>query len=206
MIYGDDVDDFVGFTYSLFNIMTKSADEAPVTRGQLKAIHEKLDSLLHASKAPSTDDYSKETVKSLLETLTKEHSANLEKMNMAVDASATICNNSNEKFDKLITDARVFMKILQSSFEHNTTKANEVISSLGSYLKTEKAKLQEVRTGLTIDHAQFNSSISLQISKLQDNLAMERKIMDALAIKTEKVKVLTVKLENAEKQVNDLLS
>ncbi|CAI9288108.1 unnamed protein product [Lactuca saligna] len=34
---------------------------------------------------------------------------------------------------------------------------------------------------------------------------MERKIMDALAVKTEKVKVLTIILENAEKQVNDLL-
>ncbi|CAI9304032.1 unnamed protein product [Lactuca saligna] len=45
----------------------------------------------------------------------------------------------------------------------------------------------------------------MQISKLQDDLQMERKIMDALAIKTEKVKILTVKLENAEKQVNDMV-
>lgn len=35
---------------------------------------------------------------------------------------------------------------------------------------------------------------------------MESKIMDTLAIKTEKVKVLTIKLENDEKQVNELLS
>ncbi|CAI9269355.1 unnamed protein product [Lactuca saligna] len=54
--------------------------------------------------------------------------------------------------------------------------------------------------------SQFSSSISSKITKLQDDLAMERKIMDALAVKTMKVKVLTVKLENSEKRVNDLLS
>ncbi|CAI9304131.1 unnamed protein product [Lactuca saligna] len=78
------------------------------------------------------------------------------------------------------------MEKFQRSFESNTTKANEVIYSLGSTLKTEKVKLQEVRTGLTTNHAQFNYCISSQISKLQDNIAMERKIMDALAVKTEK--------------------
>ncbi|CAI9304132.1 unnamed protein product [Lactuca saligna] len=71
-------DDFARFSNSSFNTKTESNDEAPVTRGQLKAIHTKLDSLLHASKASSTDDYSQETIKSLLETLTKEHSAKLE--------------------------------------------------------------------------------------------------------------------------------
>ncbi|CAI9302755.1 unnamed protein product [Lactuca saligna] len=181
-------------------------DEAPITKGMLKVIHEKLDSLLHYSKASSTDDSSQATVKSLLETLTKEHSANLEKTNKAVDASTTVCNNSTKKVDKIIIDARVFMEKFQSSFELNTAKADEVISSLGCTLKTEKAKLQKVCTGLQTNHAQFNSSISLQISKLQDDLEMERKIMDSLAIKTEKVKVLTVKFKNTEKQVNDLFS
>ncbi|CAI9290321.1 unnamed protein product [Lactuca saligna] len=98
------------------------------------------------------------------------------------------------------------MEKFQISFESNTTKANEVISSLGSTLKIEKAKLQEVRIGLKTDHAEFNSSISSKITKLHDDLAMESKILDALVVKTAKVKVLTVKLENAEKRVNDLLS
>ncbi|CAI9294329.1 unnamed protein product [Lactuca saligna] len=181
MIYGDDDEDFAGLTYSPFNIRTESDDEAPVMGRKLKAIHKRLDLLLQASKASSNDDYSQATIKSLLETLTKEHSTNLEKMNKAVDASTSVCNNMTEK-------------------------ANEVISSLGSTLKREKAKLQEVRTGLPTDHVEFNSSISSKISKLQDDSAMERKIMDSLSLKIEKVKVLTVKLRNAEKQVIDLLS
>ncbi|CAI9303570.1 unnamed protein product [Lactuca saligna] len=45
-IFGGDYDHFTGFTYSPFNIQTKSDDEAPVTRGQLNAINEKLDLLL----------------------------------------------------------------------------------------------------------------------------------------------------------------
>ncbi|CAI9289761.1 unnamed protein product [Lactuca saligna] len=94
----------------------------------------------------------------------------------------------------------------QSLFESNTAKANEVISSLGSSLKTEKVKLQEVHTSPKSNHAELKSSISSQLSRHQDDLAMERKIMDALEAKTEKVKVLTIKLENAEKQVNSLLS
>ncbi|CAI9263391.1 unnamed protein product [Lactuca saligna] len=177
MIFGDD-DDFAGFTCSPFNIRTKSDDEALVTRGQLKEIHEKLEFLLHATKISSIDDYSQATVKSILETLTKEYSANLEKMNKVVDASTIVCNNTTEKFDKLITDAQVFIEKFKRSFESNIAKANEVISSVGSTLKTKK---------------------------IQDDLAMERKIMDVLSIKIEKVKVLTVKIVNAEKQVNDLL-
>ncbi|CAI9294289.1 unnamed protein product [Lactuca saligna] len=35
---------------------------------------------------------------------------------------------------------------------------------------------------------------------------MESKIMNALAVRTEKVKVIIIKLENTDKQVNDLLS
>ncbi|CAI9270985.1 unnamed protein product [Lactuca saligna] len=108
----------------------------------------------------------------------KEHSTNIDKMNKAVDDSASICNNTAEKVDKLITNSMSFMEKIQSSFESNTAKANKVISSLGSTLKTEK---------------------------LQDDLAMESKIMDALAVQTKKEKVLSIQLENVEKQVNDLL-
>lgn len=78
MIYGDGEDDLLGFTFSPFTIRTESDDEAPVTKGKLKAIHEKLDSLLQASKPSSSDDYSQALIKPILETITKEHSSNLE--------------------------------------------------------------------------------------------------------------------------------
>ncbi|CAI9280710.1 unnamed protein product [Lactuca saligna] len=58
------------------------------------------------------------------------------------------------------------------------TKSNEAIAILGSTLKAERAKLQEVRTGITFDHEEFKASISSQNSKLQEDLAMEKPIID----------------------------
>lgn len=205
MIYVDDEDELAWFTFSPFIVRNESDDEALVTKGQLKAINEKLDTLLQASKLSSSDKYSQASIKSILETLTKEHSSNLEKMNNAVNASTSICKETNEKADKLISDATMFMNNFQSSCETNKTRANEAIANLGSSLK-ERTKLQEVGTGIITDHEEFKSSISSQISKLQDDLAMESKIMDSPAIKTKKVKVLTVKLEHAEKQIQDLIA
>lgn len=89
-IYGGNDEDFGGFTYSPFNIRTESDNEAHVTKGQLKAANEKLDSLLQSSKTSTNIDYSNATIKSFLETLTKEHSSNLQKTNKVVDVLASI--------------------------------------------------------------------------------------------------------------------
>ncbi|CAI9280389.1 unnamed protein product [Lactuca saligna] len=89
-------------------------------KGQLQSLHEKIDQLLLASKASSSEAYSKVVVGSLFECITKEHVDNDAKRNKAM-------TNSTEG-------------------------------------------------------------------------------MDALAVKTEKVRVLGFKLENAEKKVKDLLS
>ncbi|CAI9272178.1 unnamed protein product [Lactuca saligna] len=66
--------------------------------------------------------------------------------------------------------------------------------------KTEKVNLEKIRTGLQQDHVLFKSSLTPQITKLQDDLAMESKVMDALDINTENVKVLDLKLQQSEKQ------
>ncbi|CAH1420796.1 unnamed protein product [Lactuca virosa] len=92
------------------------------------------------------------------------------------------------------------MENFQTTFNSNTTAANESLKSLDSLFKSEKAKLQEIRTGLKTDHEAFQTSISSQIYKLQDELANEINIKDSLALKTEEVKVLSVKLEASEKQ------
>ncbi|CAI9295717.1 unnamed protein product [Lactuca saligna] len=152
MIYGDDEDDLAGFTFSLFIIQTASDDVAYVTKGKLKAIHEKLDSLLQASKPSSSHDYSQASIMSIIETLTKEYSSNLEKMNKAVDASTLVYNKTTEKVNKLISDAICFMNNFSSSFETNTTRANEVLANLGSSLQAKRAKLQEFRTIIVRKH------------------------------------------------------
>ncbi|CAI9263909.1 unnamed protein product [Lactuca saligna] len=94
----------------------------------------------------------------------------------------------------------------KTSFESNTTKANAVITSLGSTLRTEKDALEQVLTSIQSTNTEFQSSLSSKIEKLHEDFAMENKIMDDLAVKTEKVKVLYVKLNHANKRIEDLLS
>ncbi|CAI9272922.1 unnamed protein product [Lactuca saligna] len=190
-------DDFQGFTFSPFTIRTEVDDDVPVMKGQLQAIHDKLDSLLQASK-PS-DDYSQASVKSILKTLTKEHSSNLARMNNVVDGSTKVYNEMIEKVDKLISDTWVFMENFQQSFDSNIVAKNQVISSLSTSLKSERAKFLDIRNGLKGGHEKFQSCISSQLSNLQDVLAIESKVMDVLAMKTEKVKTLSLKLEHSKK-------
>ncbi|CAI9261279.1 unnamed protein product [Lactuca saligna] len=98
------------------------------------------------------------------------------------------------------------MSTFQTSFDSTVAKANESISSLSTYLRTEKEALEKVLTNIKAYYSELNSSITSKIEKLQDDLATESKIMDALALKTEKVKVLTIKLDHAKKKINEHLS
>ncbi|CAH1423775.1 unnamed protein product [Lactuca virosa] len=98
------------------------------------------------------------------------------------------------------------MENLQSTFNSNTTSANEALKSLGSLFKTEKTKLQEIRIGLKTDHESFQATISFQLSQLKDELVKESTLKDSLALKSEEAKVLSTKLKASEKQVLDLLS
>ncbi|CAI9269824.1 unnamed protein product [Lactuca saligna] len=131
---------------------------------------------------------------------------NLDKTNQVVEASSYVCMDTTKKVDKLITDARSFMSTFQNSFEMNNAKVNVVITSLGSTLHIEKDHLEPVRTGIKIDNSKFHSSISSKIDKLHEDLAMENKIMDKLAVKTEKVKVLSVQLSHANTRIDEFLS
>ena len=87
--------------------------------------------------------------------------------------------------------------ISKNSCESNTAAANKVNSSLGSSLQTEKEPLKKIRTELHADNSEFQTSISSKIEKLQEDLATTNKIMDQVIVKTEKSKVLSVKLSNA---------
>lgn len=127
MIFGDDDDNLGGFTYSSFQIRTDSEDEATVLKGQLKSLHEKLDQLLLASKASSSEAYSKAAVESLFERTTKEHANNTLKMIKAVSDSTKVCKTTIEKFDKLIFEITALMENYESNYNTNTASANEAL-------------------------------------------------------------------------------
>lgn len=84
-LFGDDGFDFEAFHYIPFTIQTESDDHAHVTQRNLKAINEKLDSLINSSTASSSAAYSQEAVKPILDTLDKEHIESLEKANKVVE-------------------------------------------------------------------------------------------------------------------------
>ncbi|CAH1444226.1 unnamed protein product [Lactuca virosa] len=87
------------------------------------------------------------------------------------------------------------MEYFQTTFNSNTTSVNEALKSLGSLFKTEKTKLQEIRTGIKTDHESFQATISSHLSQLKDEL-----VKDSLALKSEEAKVISTKLDALEKQ------
>ena len=98
------------------------------------------------------------------------------------------------------------MENFQITYNSNTTSTNEALKSLRSLFKIQKTKLQELRTGLKYDHESFQATFSSQLSHLKDELVKEGTLKDSLTLKTKEAKVLSIKLEASEKEVNDLLS
>ncbi|CAI9264897.1 unnamed protein product [Lactuca saligna] len=124
---GGDGLDFDTFHYSLFSILDDSDDDAPLTQRHLKELNTKLDTLLASATASTSDAYSEATVKSMLDTFSKEHATNLEKENKAVEDSTLLNQQVTEKVVKLIFETKVFMTDLNTTAEGNIMKANEAI-------------------------------------------------------------------------------
>ncbi|CAI9259714.1 unnamed protein product [Lactuca saligna] len=107
--------DFDNFHYSPFSIQGKRDDETPMTQKDTRTLTEKLESLIASSTASSSHVYSEATVKSMLDTLVKEHATNLDKAKKAVENSARSYLQTTEKINKLIFETKTFM------IEINTT-------------------------------------------------------------------------------------
>ena len=110
-------------------------------------------------------------------------------MNATVSASVEVCKSTTEKVDKLIFETTNFMETYQTTYNNNTSSVNEALQNLGAMFKNEMLNLEKIRTGLQQDHASFQTSLTSKITKIQDDLAMENKIMDTLGKKSEKDKV-----------------
>lgn len=109
-IFGDDTGYFNDFTFSSFNIQDDGDDDAPVTKGKIKAINEKLDYLLYSSKTSSSTEYSLEPVKALIQTFTKEHVDTLQAFTKAVENSNKVVREMTEKVEKLLANATTLWK------------------------------------------------------------------------------------------------
>lgn len=141
-----------------------------------------------------------------MESMTKDHQANLDKANKAISDSIALCTKVTAKVEKLLTDALDFMTNLKTSAESNTLKVNEAIVGLNTTLQKEKEALIEVRTSLQKYNIEFQASISSKMTKLADDLAAENNITDQLAVHTTVVKVSSGKLAYANKEIKELQS
>lgn len=71
-------------------------------------------------------------------------------------------------------------------------------------MKAEKEALSLIRTEIKVANAELTSIVASKIEKLQADLATENNLMDKLAEKIEKSKVLSVNLQYANERVDDL--
>lgn len=81
-----------------------------MTKGQFKTLNERLYTLLESSKTSSTSEYSIESVKALIETLTKEHAKSLDASAKAVENSEKTIREITKKVEKPFADVTYFME------------------------------------------------------------------------------------------------
>lgn len=101
---------------------------------------------------------------------------------------------------------KVFMTDLNTAAESNIVKANESISNLNTSLWFECKKLEKCRSNIADDDTSFHSSISKRLLKFQDDLTVERKIMDKLTLRTTQFPAKTIKLKHAMSESDELKS
>ncbi|CAH1453977.1 unnamed protein product [Lactuca virosa] len=103
----------------------------------------------------------------------------------------------NEEEEQVRTDREV-------TYNANTTTTNKAIQNVGALFQAEKVNFAELRTVFKSDHDAFQTSIDAKLTKLQADLATENEIMNALAVKEEKCKVLETKLHFTQKQYESI--
>ncbi|KAL7595963.1 hypothetical protein Lser_V15G29771 [Lactuca serriola] len=168
--------------YSPYHVLSDDDDDAPITKRHLKDVNEKLDRLLASSSTSSNSAYSDTAVKALIETSIQKHDESIQTATKTVDASTLSCKNASAEVGNIIEDANIFLDSLKGVTESNANKVNSAIDSLSKSLQGEQQKFEVVRASLKTNEIVLLSSISSRLNKLQNNLAMENKVMDELAL------------------------
>ncbi|CAI9285170.1 unnamed protein product [Lactuca saligna] len=120
----------------------------------------------------------------MLDTLLKEHVANLAKANKAVEDSAQSCMQETENVDKLISDTKTFITEINTVAAKNASNANDAIVNLNDSLRKERESIEKLWADISTENSTFQTSISSSLSKFQEDLAVESKVMDKLALRT----------------------
>ncbi|CAH1436110.1 unnamed protein product [Lactuca virosa] len=100
--------------------------------------------LILASKVSTSEAYSKAAVESILDRVTKEHTANVSTLSNVVSDSTSVCKSPTEKVVKLIADTIEFMEDYKNTYNANTVTAKKAIHNVGAMFQAEKANFVEL--------------------------------------------------------------
>ena len=130
-----------------------------------------------------------------VEMLTKGHAKVLEDLTKEIEVSKKTISETTEKVEKLHQHDTSFMVEFRTSDDINIEAMNKVIAGFQTSLHAKKEALSLVLSQIKLNNTEQNAYVVLKIEKLQKDLAAKNNIMDKLAEKTEKAKILLVKLQ-----------
>ncbi|KAL7614214.1 hypothetical protein Lser_V15G07192 [Lactuca serriola] len=191
--------------YSPYQVQSDDDEDAPVTKKHLKELHEKIDSLI-ASSSSSQSTISEAAIQKIVDAFSKAHEVSLSSATAAIDASTKACAAATEKVEKLFTDASSLLQSLQETAEVSKTKLDPIVNKLATSIASELTSFATLRQTLTDDNSGFKATIKERLTKLQEDLAAENSLMDALARKTTALKVKNLQLSNSQKEIQSLRS
>ncbi|CAI9259338.1 unnamed protein product [Lactuca saligna] len=169
---------------SPYHVLSDEDDDYPFTKRHFKDLNAKLDKLLASTSSSSSSAYADAAIKALIETSIQQPDECIKQATMAVLASSFSCKNASDNVAKIIEDAQTFHDSLKVATESNANKVNSAIDSLSKSLQGEQKKFEMVHDSLKAYQTTFLSSISSRLEKLQDDLALENKLRDELALST----------------------
>ena len=86
------------------------------------------------------------------------------------------------------------MESLQGAAESNAAKVNSVVEKLATSFETEQHHFASLRQTLEADNKSFQATVEDRLTRLQEDLATENLVMDALARKTTALKTKSLQL------------
>ncbi|XP_023750787.1 uncharacterized protein LOC111899139 [Lactuca sativa] len=201
---GEDLN-FESTYFSPYRVQSDDDEDTPVTKRHLKDLNDKLDTLI-AYVSTSSSGYSEANVQGILETVFKRHEASIQNAKDVVDASTKSSQQAVDEVKSLIHDAKIFLESLQGASETTSNKVNATIESLSKTFQDEQMKFNQLRSALQDDLVSFQSSVTIRLDKLQEDLAFENKVMDELAHQTTMIKTQGVRLIQAQREIDELKS
>ncbi|KAL7592851.1 hypothetical protein Lser_V15G34533 [Lactuca serriola] len=191
--------------FSPFQVQSNDDEDTPVTKKHLKELHGKVD-LLIASSSNSQSSLSEDALQKIVDAFSRAQHDSVASATVAVDASTKACEAATEKVDKLFSDASSLLKSLQESAAATKTTLEPIVQKLAMFISTESKSFATLRQSISDDNSALRTSIDERLSKLQEDLAYDNSLMDALARKTTALKVKSAQLSSSQQQLDALRS